>query len=62
MNDQPIEINRDGHVLVIRFTNDKMRNSLTAAVRTSQRPATENSGADSKEAMSDDCQPSRTCH
>ena len=33
MSDQNIQIEKDGHVLVIRFTNDEMRNSLSPAMR-----------------------------
>ena len=33
MSDQDIQIEKDGHVLVIRFTNDEMRNSLSPAMR-----------------------------
>ena len=33
MSDQNIQIEKDGRVLVIRFTNDEMRNSLSPAMR-----------------------------
>ena len=33
MSDKNINIEKDGHVLVIRFTNDEMRNSLSPAMR-----------------------------
>ncbi len=33
MSDNHIDIQMDGHVLVIRFTNDKMRNALSPAMR-----------------------------
>ena len=33
MSDKNIQVEKDGHVLVIRFTNDEMRNSLSPAMR-----------------------------
>ena len=33
MSDQNIQIEKDGHVLVIRFTNDEMRKSWSPAMR-----------------------------
>ena len=33
MSDKNINIEKDGHVLVIRFTNNEMRNSLSPAMR-----------------------------
>ena len=33
MSHQNIQIEKDGHVLVIRFANDEIRNSLSPAMR-----------------------------
>ena len=33
MSDKTIRIEKDGHVLVVRLTNDEMRNSLSPAMR-----------------------------